>query len=80
MLERMGRSRTSTRRKEREEGDWTRPIGGRSAELDKYTHPFIEQHPSVHNIFSSQVAPDIVNIQDELVIGSEQSRHSSPLS
>ena len=47
------------------------------AELEKYTHPLNEQYPSVYNICNGQVAPDIVNVQDALAIGGEQSKQFS---
>jgi hypothetical protein len=48
-----------------------------AAELEKYRHPLNEQHPGVYNICNGHVAPDIVNVQDAVAIGSEQSRHFS---
>ena len=47
------------------------------AELERYIHPLNEQHPGVYNVCSCQVAPDTVNVQDALVIGSEQSKRFS---
>ncbi|CAL8361042.1 unnamed protein product [Merluccius merluccius] len=47
------------------------------AELEKYTHPINEQHPGVYNICNGQAAPDIVNVQDALAIGGEQSKQFS---
>ena len=46
-------------------------------ELDKYSHPINEQHPGIYNICNGQVAPDTVNVQDALAIGTEQSKQFS---
>ena len=46
-------------------------------ELEKYSHPFNDQQPGVYNICNDLVAPDTVNIQNALAIGSEQSRQFS---
>ena len=48
-----------------------------TVELEKYTHPLNEQHPGLFNICNGQVAPDTVNVQDALAIGSEQSKQFS---
>ena len=47
------------------------------AELERYIHPLNEQHPGVYNVCSCQAAPETVNVQDALVIGSEQSKRFS---
>ena len=44
-----------------------------AVELEKYSHPLNEQQPGVYNICNGQVAPDTVNVQNALAIGSEQS-------
>ena len=46
-------------------------------ELEKYSHPLNDQQPGVYNICNGQVAPDTVNVQNALAIGSEQSRQCS---
>ena len=43
-------------------------------ELEKCSHPLNDQQPGVYNICNGQVAPDTVNVQNALSIGSEQSR------
>ena len=48
-----------------------------TAELEKYSHPLNDQQPGVYNICNGQVAPDTVNVQNALAIGSEQSRQFS---
>ena len=46
-------------------------------ELEKCSHPLNDQQPGVYNICNGQVAPDTVNVQNALAIGSEQSRQFS---
>lgn len=46
-------------------------------ELEKYIHPFNNHEPGLYNICNGQVATDIVNVQNALAIGSEQSIHFS---
>ena len=48
-----------------------------AVELEKYSHPLNDQQPGVYNICNGQVAPDTVNVQNALAIGSEQSRQFS---
>ena len=48
-----------------------------AVELEKYSHPLNDQQPGVSNICNGQVAPDTVNVQNALAIGSEQSRQFS---
>ena len=48
-----------------------------AVEMEKYSHPLNDQQPGVYNICSGQVAPDTVNVQNALAIGSEQSRQLS---
>ena len=48
-----------------------------AVELEKYSHPLNDQQPGVYDICNGQVAPDIVNVQNALAIGSEQSRQFS---
>ena len=48
-----------------------------AVELKKYSHPLNDQQPGVYNICNGQVAPDTVNVQNALAIGSEQSRQFS---
>ena len=60
----MGRRRISTRRKEREEGDWTRPSGSRSRRNWRST--------VTPSMISNQVS-----IASAMAIGSEQSRQIS---
>ena len=48
-----------------------------AVELEKYSHPLNDQQPGVYNICNGQVAPDTVNVQNALAIGSEQSRQLS---
>ena len=43
-------------------------------ELEKYSHPLNDKHPSLHNICNGHVSPDTVNVHDALSIGSEQSK------
>ena len=74
----MGRRRINRRREEEgrrrlDEADW-RKI---AVELEKYIHPLNDQQPGVYNICNDQVATDTVNVQNALVIGSEQSRQFS---
>ena len=64
-------------RKEREVGDWTRPIRRRSRWSWRSTVTLNDQQPGVCNICNGQVAPDTVNVQNALAIGSEQSRQFS---
>ena len=45
-----------------------------AVELEKYSLPLNDQQPGVYNIHNGQVAPDTVNVQNSLAIGSEQSR------
>ena len=64
-------------RRKLDKADW-RKIG---TELDKYSHPLNEQHRGIYNICNGQVAPDTVNVQDALAIGSQQiKRFSASLS
>ena len=68
--------------KHKEEGEGRRKLDEADrrkigTELDKYSHPLNEQHPGIYNICNGQVAPDIVNVQDALAIGSEQSKQFS---
>ena len=68
--------------KHKEEGEGRRRLDGAdrekiAVELEKYPHPLNEQHPRLYNICNSQVAPDTVNVQDALAIGSEQSQQFS---
>ena len=70
--------------KHKEEGEGRRKLDEKDrrkigAELEKYIHPLNEQHPGVYNICNGQVAPDTVNFQDALAIGSEQSKQYSTL-
>ena len=46
-------------------------------ELEKYIHPLNDTQQGVYNICNGQVAPDTVNVQNALAIGSEQSRQFS---
>ena len=46
-------------------------------ELEKYSHPLNDQQPGVYNICNGQVAPNIVNVQNVLAIGTEQSEQFS---
>ena len=46
-------------------------------ELEKCTHPLNDKHHALFNICNGQVAPDTVNVQDALAIGSDQSKHFS---
>ena len=46
-------------------------------ELEKYIHPLNDKQQGVYNICNGQVAPDTVNVQNTLAIGSEQSRQFS---
>ena len=48
-----------------------------TVELEKYSQPLNAQQPGVYNICHDQVAPDTVNVQNALAIGSEQSRQFS---
>ena len=48
-----------------------------AVELEKYSHSLNDQQPGVSNICNGQVAPDTVNVQNALAIGSEQSRQFS---
>ena len=43
-------------------------------ELEKYSHPLNDKHPSLYNICNGHVAPDTVNGHDALSIRSEQSK------
>ena len=68
--------------KHKEEGEGRRRLDEAdrrkiAVELEKYTRPLNEQHPGVYNICNGQVAPDTVNVQDALAIGSEQSKQFS---
>ena len=45
--------------------------------MQKYIHPLNEQHPGVYNICDDQLAQAIVNVQDALAIGSEQTKQFS---
>ena len=68
--------------KHKEEGEGRRKLDEKDrrkigAEPEKYIHPLTEQHPGVYNICNGQVAPDTVNVQDALTIGSEQSMQFS---
>ena len=49
-----------------------------AVEPEKSSHPLNDQQPGVyHNICNCQVAPNTVNVQNALAIGSEQSRQFS---
>ena len=48
-----------------------------AVELEKYSHPLNDKQPGVYNICNGQVAPDTMNVQNALAIGSEQSRQFS---
>jgi len=48
-----------------------------AVELEKYSHPLNDQQPGVYNICNGHVAPDTVNVQNALAIGSVQSRQFS---
>ena len=49
-----------------------------AVEPEKCSHPRNDQQPDVYyNISNGQVAPDTVNVQNALAIGSEQSRQFS---
>ena len=48
-----------------------------AVELEMYNHPLNDQQPGVYNICNGQLAPDTVNVQNALAIGSEQSRQFS---
>ena len=43
-------------------------------ELEKYSHHLNDQQPGVYSICNGHVVPDTVNVQNVLVIGSEQNR------
>ena len=45
--------------------------------MQMYIHPLNEQHPGVYNICDDQLAQAIVNVQDALAIGSEQTKQLS---
>lgn len=77
-----GKADGEEKKKHKEEGEGRRRLDEAdrrkiAAELEKYTHPLNEQHSGVYNICNGQVAPDTVNVQDALAIGSEQSRQFS---
>ena len=68
--------------KHKEEGEGRRRLDEAdrkkiAVELEKYSHPLNDQQPGVYNICNGQVAPDTVNVQNALAIGSEQSRQFS---
>ena len=68
--------------KHKEEGEGRRRLDEAdrkeiTVELEKYSHPLNDQQPGVYNICNGQVAPDTVNVQNALAIGSEQSRQFS---
>ena len=45
--------------------------------MEKYSQLLNDQQPGVYSICNGQVAPDTVNVQNALAIGSEQSRQVS---
>ena len=45
--------------------------------MQKYIHPFNEQHPCVYIVCDDQLASAIVNIQDALAIGSVHTKQLS---
>ena len=47
--------------------------------MEKYIHPLNVQHPGVYIVCDDQLAPEIVNVQDALAIGSEQTKQLSTL-
>ena len=47
------------------------------AGMQKYIHPLNEQHPGVYIVCDDQLAPAIVNGQDALAIGSDQTKQFS---
>ena len=68
--------------KHKEEGEGRRSLDEAdrkkiAVEQEKYSHPLNDQQPGVYNICNGQVAPDILNVQNALAIGSEQSRQFS---
>ena len=71
--------RGGEKNKHKEEGEGRRRLDEAdrkkiAVELE-YSHPLNDQQPGVYNICNDQVAPDTVNVQNALAIGSsEQSR------
>ena len=68
--------------KHKEEGEGRRRLDEAdrkeiTVELEKYSQPLNDQETGVYNICYDQVAPDTVNVQNSLAIGSEQSRQFS---
>ena len=68
--------------KHKEEGEGRRRLDEAdrkkiAVELEKYSNPLNDQQPDVYNICNGQVAPDTVNVQNALTIGSEQSKQFS---
>ena len=47
------------------------------AGMQMYIHPLNDQHPGVYIVCDDQLAPAIVNVQDALAIGSEQTKQLS---
>ena len=70
----MGRKRISTSRKEREDGDWTRPIGRRMrwSWRSRVTPSMTSNQLSITSAMAKW--RQTVNVQNALSIGSEQSR------
>jgi len=70
------------KKKHKEEGEGRRRMDETdrktiAVQLEKYSHLLNDQQPGVYNICNGQVAPDTVNVQNALAIGSEQSRQFS---
>ena len=73
------RWRTSTKRKVKDGGIWTRQTAKINEELEKHSHPFNVKSTDLYNIVNGQVAPTKVNVQDALHIGSTQSEKFTAL-